>query len=124
MYNPEKVASAVAIAGGFLGKESELNAKLRETYNADLSALPANKVGAAGGGAAAEASEAPSPAPAPGNASADKVTAAANVKSSAEQKKVESTVSLIARERGSVLRRERNRIYIRMCQHREVGKAI
>ena len=30
----------------------------------------------------------------------------------------------IARERGSVLRRERNRIYIRMCQHREVGKAI
>ena len=30
----------------------------------------------------------------------------------------------IARERGSVLRRERNRIYIRMCQHREVGEAI
>ena len=50
IYNPEKVASAVAVAGVFLGKESELNAKLRETYNADLSALPANKVGAAGGG--------------------------------------------------------------------------
>ena len=30
----------------------------------------------------------------------------------------------IERERGSVLRRERNRIYIRMCQHREVGEAI
>jgi hypothetical protein len=49
-YNPEKVASAEAVAGVFFGKESELNAKLRETYNADLSSLPANKVGAAGGG--------------------------------------------------------------------------
>lgn len=41
VHNPAKVTTAADVARKFVGKESQLNEKLLETYNADLTSIPA-----------------------------------------------------------------------------------